>query len=140
MNQAAIKTRRSGMKRHKLLAALAGAGLLALPGAVMAHHSYAMFDQDNPVELVGVVQEFKFTSPHSFIMFQVKQQDGSVTTWSLEGLSASALVRDGWSSKVINAGDELRLMISPLRSGAPGGAWTPSKVNFPDGRPLVIAP
>jgi Family of unknown function (DUF6152) len=128
------------MKRQKLMAALAGAGLLALTGNVTAHHSYAMFDADNPIELVGVVQEFKFTSPHSFIMFKVKQQDGSVTTWSLEGLSASALVRDGWSSKVINVGDELRLTISPLRSGAPGGAWSPSKVNFPDGRPLVIAP
>jgi hypothetical protein len=128
------------MKRQKLMAALAGAGLLALTGNVTAHHSYAMFDANNPIELVGVVQEFKFTSPHSFIMFKVKQQDGSVTTWSLEGLSASALVRDGWSSKVINVGDELRLTISPLRSGAPGGAWSPSKVNFPDGRPLVIAP
>jgi len=25
----------------------------------MAHHSSAMFDQDNPIELEGIVQEFK---------------------------------------------------------------------------------
>lgn len=128
------------MRRHKLTAVLAGGALLALSGTVTAHHSYAMFDPDNPIELVGVVQEFKFGSPHTFILFRVKGADGSVTVWSLEGLSASALVRDGWSGKVINPGDELKLTISPLRSGAPGGAWTTNKIKFLDGRPVVIAP
>jgi hypothetical protein len=128
------------MRRHKLTAALASGALLALGGTVTAHHSYAMFDPENPIELVGVVQEFKFGSPHTFILFQVKGADDSVTTWSLEGLSASALVRDGWSSKVISPGDELKLTIAPLRSGAPGGAWTTNKIKFLDGRPIVIAP
>ena len=128
------------MRRHKLTAALASGVLLALGGTVTAHHSYAMFDPENPIELVGVVQEFKFGSPHTFILFQVKGADGSVTTWSLEGLSASALVRDGWSGKAINPGDELKLTISPLRSGAPGGSWTTNKIKFLDGRPIVIAP
>ncbi len=128
------------MRRHKLTAVLSGGALLALSGTVTAHHSYAMFDPDNPIELVGVVQEFKFGSPHTFILFRVKGPDGSATVWSLEGLSASALVRDGWSGKAINAGDELKLTISPLRSGAPGGAWTTNKIKFLDGRPVVIAP
>jgi hypothetical protein len=128
------------MGRHKLTAVLAGGAFLALSGGAMAHHSYAMFDQDNPIELVGVVQEFKFGSPHTFIILQVKDADGNVTSWSLEGLSASALVRDGWSGKAINSGDELKFTISPLRSGAPGGAWTINKIKYRDGRPFVIAP
>jgi hypothetical protein len=87
-----------------------------------------------------VVQEFKFGSPHTFILLRVKGEDGSLTVWSLEGLSATALVRDGWSGKAINTGDELVFTIAPLRSGAPGGAWNASKIKLPDGRPLVIAP
>jgi hypothetical protein len=128
------------MRRHKLTAALVGAALLALGGSVMAHHSYAMFDPDNPIDLAGVVQEFKFGSPHTFIILKVKNADGSTTSWSLEGLSATALVREGWSSKAISPGDELIFTIAPLRSGAPGGAWNATKIKLPDGRPLVIAP
>jgi hypothetical protein len=36
-------------------------------------------------------------------------------------------------------GDELKLTVEPLRSGAPGGAWTVSKTKFKDGRPIVVS-
>jgi len=124
------------MRRQSL--AFLISGFLVGGDSAIAHHSFAMFDQDNPIELVGVVQEFKFTSPHTFIIVQVKEPDGKVRLWSLEGQSPSALVRDDWSSKAIKAGDEIRLTISPLRSGAPGGAWTTNKIKFQDGRPIVI--
>jgi hypothetical protein len=123
--------------RRQLIALVAGAFLGGPTGFALAHHSFAMFDQDNQVELAGEVQEFKFTSPHTFIILRVKGTDGAVTTWSLEGQSPSALVRDGWSSKAINAGDEIILTIAPLRSGAPGGAWTTNRIKFRDGRPIV---
>src|SRR3954471_8165184 len=96
------------------LAAIIGIGALAATsGAVLAHHSFAMFDQENPIELQGVVKEFKFTSPHTFIIIETKQQDGSTQLWSLEGGAPSALVRDGWSSKTLKPGDELQLTIEP---------------------------
>jgi len=60
------------MKR-RLFAVLTSGAVIAMAGAAMAHHSFAMFDQENPIELEGVVQEFKFTSPHSFIILAVKQ-------------------------------------------------------------------
>jgi hypothetical protein len=36
-------------------------------------------------------------------------------------------------------GDELKLTVEPLRSGAPGDAWTVSKTKFKDGRPIVVS-
>jgi hypothetical protein len=80
-----------------------------------------------------VVQEFKFTSPHSFIILQVRQQDGGTQLWSLEGGAPSALVRDGWSSKTLKPGDELQLTVEPLRSGAPGGSWSVGRTKFRTG-------
>ncbi len=59
--------------------------------------------------------------------------------WNLEGQSPSALVRDGWSSKSLKSGDELKVKISPLRSGAPGGAWTVKDTKFKDGRPIEVS-
>jgi hypothetical protein len=123
--------------RSKTVALLAGIAFVAASGAAIAHHSFAMFDNENPVDLVGTVQEFKFTSPHTFILLQVKAQDGNTTVWNLEGASPSALVRDGWSSKSLKAGDELQMKIDPLRSGAPGGAWTVPKTKFKDGKSVV---
>ena len=46
-------------------------------------------------------------------------------------------MRDGWSSKAINPGDAVTAKISPLRSGAPGGAWTTKQIKFQDGRAIV---
>lgn len=106
-------------------------------GAARAHHSFAMFDQEHPIELAGTVVEFRYTSPHSFILIDVKGQDGTGTVWNLEGPSPSILSRDGMSAKTIKPGDELILTIDPLRSGAPGGSWSLIKTRFKDGRQLV---
>jgi Family of unknown function (DUF6152) len=124
------------MKRH-LVAFTAAAAFVVASGAALAHHSFAMFDQEHPMELQGTVTEFKFTSPHTFILLEVKGADGGSTTWNLEGASPSALVREGWASKTLKAGDELKMTIEPLRSGAPGGSWSEKKTNFTSGQPIV---
>jgi len=118
-------------------ALLAGAALIVSGGVVLAHHSFAMFDQEHPMELKGTVTEFKFTSPHTFVLLEVKGTDGSSTVWNLEGASPSALVREGWSSKTLKAGDELKMTVDPLRSGAPGGSWSEKKTTFTSGQPIV---
>src|SRR5450755_2637192 len=119
------------------LASLLMAGVLVVTGGrTLAHHSFAMFDRQNQVELEGIVKEFRFVNPHTFIYLSVKQDDGSSVTWSLEGQSPAALVRSGWTSKTLRAGDELKMRIAPLRSGAPAGAWAPNQISFRDGRAL----
>jgi len=111
--------------------------LCAAASGALAHHSMAMFDAQNPVDVVGVVQDFRFVSPHSFILLEVKETDQSVATWSLEGDSPSHLARDGWSSKSLKTGDQVRVKVNPLKSGAPGGYWTSDKIFYPDGKPIV---
>jgi hypothetical protein len=122
--------------KHKALGlACIGVGMYAIP--VYAHHSFAIFDHEHPFELSGVVKEFKYTSPHSFIRVEVKDKDGNSETWNLEGGNPSALARDGWTSTTLKAGDELQMTIDPLRSGAPGGSWNVNKIKFKDGRPIT---
>jgi hypothetical protein len=123
--------------RHWLALVLLCFVLVASGERAQAHHSFAMFDAENPVELTGVVTDFKFTSPHAFIMIKVVGPDGSSAVWSLEGTSASSLVRDGWTSKSLKPGDEIKAKITPLRSGAPGGAWGAKDTQFSDGKPIV---
>ena len=115
----------------------AGAAVFAFTCMAVAHHSFAMFDQEHPVEVTGVVKDYKYTSPHSFIILDIKDKDGKTEAWNLEGGSPSALARDGWTSKSLKPGDQLKLTIEPLRSGAPGGAWNVNKIKFIDGKPIA---
>jgi hypothetical protein len=124
------------MKSH-LMAVLIGAALVGMSSDAIAHHSFAMFDQANPIDLAGVVKEWKYTAPHVFIVLEVKEGDGTTQVWNLEGNTPSALARDGWTAKTLKPGDELMLKIDPLRSGAPGGAFNINKVTFKDGSPIV---
>lgn len=126
--------------RWQLAAFIVAGALATSSGTLMAHHSFAMFDQENPIELVGTVQEFKYTSPHSYLLLEVKGPDGSTTVWNLEGRAPSLMARDGWTSKTLQPGDEIILTIQPLHSGAPGGSWNTSIPKFKDGRPLRVTP
>ena len=124
--------------RVKLTALVVGGTVFGFAGSVLAHHSFAMFDQEHPVELVGTVKEFKFTSPHTFIILEVKGPTETVI-WNLEGQAPGGLARDGWSAKTLPPGTELKMSIDPLRSGAPGGAWTVQRTKLKDGSPVVAA-
>jgi hypothetical protein len=123
--------------RLKLTAALAAGALVALAAPVLAHHSFAMFDQEHPIDLAGTVKEFKFTSPHTFILLEVKGADGS-QVWNLEGGAPGGLARDGWTAKTLPPGTELKMTIDPLRSGAPGGSWSVQKTKLKDGSPVAV--
>ncbi len=122
------------------LAAFVASGALVASSAAIAHHSFAMFDQEHPIELVGTVQEFKYTNPHSYLLLEVKASDGSTAVWNLEGRAPSLLSRDGWTSTTLKPGDEIIIMVNPLRSGAPGGSWNTSTPKFKDGRSLGVTP
>ena len=113
--------------------------MVVYAGMAGAHHSFAMFDQEHPMEVDGVVKDFKYTSPHTFIILTIKDKDGTAEDWNLEGGSPSALARDGWNNKSLKPGDELHLTIDPLRSGAPGGSWNVNKIKFKDGKPIGAA-
>lgn len=120
-------------------ALLVGGSAFAISGSVLAHHSFAMFDQEHPIELAGTVKEFRFVSPHTFIFLDVNEADGSSQLWNLEGGPPSFLARDGWSSKTLKPGDEVQMTIDPLRSGAPGGAWNVNKIKYKNGTPIVVS-
>src|SRR5512145_2062585 len=102
-------------------ALLAGAIIaLAFTAArVDAHHSTAIYDSENPVELAGTVVEWQFVNPHVFIVLEVVDKaTGEKKVWSLEGSNTAGLFRRGWTPNTLKPGDEIMLTVRPLRSGA----------------------
>ena len=96
-----------------------------------------MFDAEHPIEVTGVVKEFRFVSPHTLLILEVKGKDGASAEWMLEGGAPGLLVRDGMTSKSLKPGDEITAKINPLHSGAAGGSYQPILLKFKDGRPVV---
>src|ERR1700722_19891790 len=117
---------------------LAGLALAAATGAAWAHHSFAMFDMEHPIEISGTVKEFKFVSPHTLLILEVKGADGVVKDWTLEGGAPGLLVREGMTSKSLKPGDEIKAKINPLHSGAEGGSYQPLAIKFKDGTPVAV--
>ncbi|MEO6340759.1 MAG: DUF6152 family protein [Caulobacteraceae bacterium] len=111
-----------------------GAGMLLAAGAASAHHSFAMFDQKKTVSLVGVVREFQWTNPHSFIELDVAGPAGAAEHWSVEMNSPNNLKRQGWSRVSLKPGDKVTCLINPLREGKQGGLFI--AVTLPDGKVL----
>jgi len=108
--------------------------VFALARPASAHHSFAMFDQANPVTLVGVVTAFEWTNPHVYIELDVSDAAGRVRHWTIELGSPSILMRGGWKFNQLKKGDRISAVVSPLKSGEPGSLL--SRVTFPDGRVL----
>jgi len=97
--------------------------LLCTPGYAPAHHSFAMFAREHTVVISGVVREFQWTNPHSWIQVTVTDAAGKVTEWSLEGGSPGILSRNGWKRTSLAAGEKVTIEIYPLKSGEPGGSF-----------------
>jgi hypothetical protein len=125
--------------RVRLTIAMAAFVSVAATGAAGAHHSFAMFDTQHPIEISGTVREFRFVNPHSVMVVTVKGEDGAVTDWTLECPAPGILARQGVTPNSFKAGDQFKGTISPLHSGEAGGSYFPPQVDLANGRPSVTA-
>jgi len=104
--------------RYRIGVFAAVAALLAT-GPAMAHHSFAAeYDANKPVTLKGTVTKVEWTNPHARFYVDVKDERGEVTNWNLELASPNVLVRNGWTRKSLNVGDEVTVQGSAAKDGS----------------------
>jgi hypothetical protein len=109
--------------------------LAALP--VWAHHSFASeFDVTKPVKLQGTVTQMEWINPHSWIHIDVKNPDGTVTNWMIEGGSPNALLRRGFTKHSLEPGTQIVVEGYQAKDGA--NRANGRDLTFPDGKKLFI--
>jgi uncharacterized protein DUF6152 len=111
-----------------------GLAALLVVGTAFAHHSPIVFDRTKQVTLTGVVTEFRWGNPHSWIHIDVTGADGKVGNWGIEMDPASHLAREGWKSSTLKPGDKISVTVFPLRNDEKGGQYI--SVTLPDGSKL----
>jgi len=111
--------------------------LLTAAAPAWAHHSFAaQFDRTKVVRLEGVVTKMEWVNPHAMIHLAVKNADGTVTNWRIEGNTPNSLLRVGVTKKSLEEGTELLVTGYLSRSGeniASAGA-----LKFKNGKQLSL--
>jgi hypothetical protein len=103
------------MKRISI--ALAGAILSVVP--VLAHHSFAAeYDSSAPVTVTGTVTKVEWTNPHSYVYVDVKDTNGNVVNWAIEGYPPNTLRRTGFTRDMMKQGDTVTINGWKARDGA----------------------
>jgi Family of unknown function (DUF6152) len=96
--------------RTKHAVVLAGVCLLLTAGPARAHHAFSSeFDVTKPITLKGTVVKWEMINPHSWFHVEVKDPDGSVVEWMIEGGSPNSLIRQGVTKNTIQVGMELTI-------------------------------
>ena len=109
-------------------------GLLTVPA--LAHHSFVMFERELTIELSGTVKELQLTNPHSWLQVMVADDAGEMVEWSLEMNAPGNLADKGWEPRTVVPGDEVTVILHPLRDGTPGGQLI--TVELPDGSAMLV--
>jgi hypothetical protein len=106
----------------KLLASLLflAFGLSVISGPVLAHHGFAgRYDEEHPFTVQGTVLEFQLENPHSAIIFEVKDKNGTTERWHAELGGANALRRaDGWDRDTLKPGDKITVIGPRNKNGS----------------------
>ena len=123
--------------RTKLAIVLTGVGLLLAAVPVWAHHAFAAeFDSKQPVKLQGTVTRMEWINPHSWIHIDVKDTDGKVINWMIEGGSPNTLFRRGFTKESLLPGTEI--IVDGYRSRDGTFRANGRDITLPDGRKLFL--
>ena len=83
-----------------------------------------MFErQEDRSRVEGVVKEFEYTNPHSWLLVDVTDKDGKVTTWGFEAEGPSTLQRAGIRPSDFKPGTKLTITGNPMKDGKPAAIW-----------------
>jgi hypothetical protein len=113
-----------------------GLALTLLSSAPVAgHHSFAAeYDGNKPITLRGTVVKMEWINPHAWVHVDVKEANGTVTRWMIEGAAPNALIRRGWNRNSLQPGVEITIEGYLAKDGSKMANGR--EMTLPDGRRL----
>jgi hypothetical protein len=106
--------------------------------AAQAHHSFAAeYDDQKPLKITGTLTRVEWMNPHIWYYVDVKNPDGSVTTWAISGGAPGQLMRRGITKDLLVLGSEVNVEGFKAKDGSNNGFG--QRVTYPDGRNVFTA-
>ena len=103
---------------HRCIVALSATAvvlLCAIPA--ISHHSNSAYEVEKVVSVKGVVKEWKWTNPHTWLYLTVDDGKGGKTEWACEGRAPGVLGRIGWDRAILKPGEKVTVHMSPAKDG-----------------------
>jgi hypothetical protein len=123
--------------RTKRTVVVAVVGVLLAAAPLWAHHAFsAEFDVNKPMKLQGTLTKWELINPHSWFHLDVKDPDGKVVSWLIEGGSPNQLIRLGLTKNSLAIGTELVIEGYLAKDGTNKGVGR--NFTFTDGRRLFL--
>jgi len=128
------------MKTNRAIALLVGTGLTLASLTVVAHHSVsAEFDTSKKVTFTGSVKKVDWMNPHIYTHVEVKEPDGKVIVYKVEGGAPNALYRQGIRPESLKPGTTVTCT-NCSRSKSPTSMNVNGRLTLEDGRAALGPP
>jgi len=92
--------------------------VLVCAAPARSHHSNVGYEVTKVITVTGVVKEFQWVNPHTWVILTVDDGKGGKVEWAAEGRAPGILLRAGWTRSSIKAGDTVTIDMSPSKDGS----------------------
>ena len=101
---------------------LAIGAVVVVPAAISAHHGTGTsYDQNSTIAVKGKVTEFSWKNPHSALFVDVTDGPYKGKNYAVELNSPGVMIRQGWTKKQFQVGDDVVINVHPSKTGAAVG-------------------
>jgi len=112
--------------------------LMATAHVAVAHHSFAAeYDDQKPLKITGTLTKVDWMNPHIWYYVDVKNPDGTVTSWAISGGAPGQLMRRGITKDLLVVGSEVNVEGFKAKDGSNNGFG--QRVTYKDGRNVFTA-
>ena len=92
--------------------------LVLLPSTAFPHHSNVAYEVRKVITITGVVKEFQWVNPHTWLHVVVDDGKGGKVEWAAEGRAPGILLRAGWTKNSLKPGETVTVDMSPAKDGS----------------------
>lgn len=103
--------------RIRMIALLSAIAVLVCATPARSHHSNSAFQVEKIITVTGVVKEWRWSNPHTWLYLTVDEK-GSKVEWAIEGRAPGVLRRVGWDRAVLKPGETVTVHMSPAKDGS----------------------
>ena len=93
------------------------AAVLLCAAPAHSHHSNVAYEVNKVITVTGVVKEFQWVNPHTWVYLTVDEGKGGKVEWAAEGRAPGILRRAGWSKSSLKVGETVTIDMSPAKDG-----------------------
>ncbi len=104
--------------KTRIVALAVVASILTSVIPALSHHSNSAYQVDQVITLTGVVKEWRWSNPHTWLYVTVDEESTGKVEWALEGRAPSVLGRAGWDKFVLKPGEKVTVHLSRAKDGS----------------------